>query len=114
MPGGARGGFIVCVVSPQRERRTVAPPAAARESPQRESRTVAPPAAARAPVDLLLVLATDVSRSVDHAKFQLQREGYAAAISDKRVLDVDHRRAAMDASRSAIVEWSGASAQQRW
>ena len=30
-------------------------------------------------VDLLLVLAADVSRSVDGQKFQLQREGYAAA-----------------------------------
>jgi len=32
-------------------------------------------------VDLLLVLAADVSRSVDPIKFQLQREGYAAAIA---------------------------------
>lgn len=37
-------------------------------------------------VDLLLVLAADVSRSVDHSKFQLQRDGYAAAIADPRVL----------------------------
>jgi hypothetical protein len=69
------------------------------------------PAARAEPVDLLLVLAADVSRSVDHAKFQLQREGYAAAISDKRVLDAissgRHRRIAV-----CFVEWSGASAQQ--
>jgi hypothetical protein len=37
-------------------------------------------------VDLLLVLAADVSRSVDDAKFKLQREGYAAAIVDPRVV----------------------------
>ena len=37
-------------------------------------------------VDLLLVLAADVSRSVDDAKFKLQREGYAAAIIDPRVV----------------------------
>jgi len=37
-------------------------------------------------VDLLLVLAADVSRSVDAVKFRLQREGYAAAISDPRVI----------------------------
>lgn len=37
-------------------------------------------------VDLLLVLAADVSRSVDDAKFKLQREGYAAAIGDPRVV----------------------------
>lgn len=62
-------------------------------------------------VDLLLVLAADVSRSVDHAKFQLQREGYAAAISDRRVLDAissgRNRRIAI-----CFVEWSGATAQQ--
>jgi hypothetical protein len=37
-------------------------------------------------VDLLLVLASDDSRSVDHQKFILQREGHAAAGSDPRVL----------------------------
>ena len=71
----------------------------------------ASPVRANEPVDLLLVLAADVSRSVDHAKFQLQREGYAAAISDKRVLDAissgRNRRIAI-----CFVEWSGASAQQ--
>ncbi|MGB6966835.1 MAG: DUF1194 domain-containing protein, partial [Xanthobacteraceae bacterium] len=36
-------------------------------------------------VDLLLILAADVSRSIDAAKFQWQRDGYAAAISDPRV-----------------------------
>jgi hypothetical protein len=36
--------------------------------------------------DLLLVLAADISRSVDERKFRLQREGYAAAITDPRVV----------------------------
>jgi Protein of unknown function (DUF1194) len=36
--------------------------------------------------DLLLVLAADVSRSVDEKKFKLQRDGYAAAIVDPRVI----------------------------
>lgn len=71
----------------------------------------APLVRASEPVDLLLVLAADVSRSVDHAKFQLQREGYAAAIADKRVLEAitsgRYRRIAI-----CFVEWSGASAQQ--
>lgn len=62
-------------------------------------------------VDLLLVLAADVSRSVNHEKFQLQREGYAAAISDPRVLEAvtsgRHRRIAV-----CFVEWSGMSAQR--
>ena len=35
---------------------------------------------------MLLVLAADVSRSVDDKKFKLQREGYAAAIVDPRVV----------------------------
>ena len=47
-----------------------------------------PPAAAEGEnADLLLVLAADVSRSIDVAKFQLQREGYASAITNPRVLD---------------------------
>jgi len=37
-------------------------------------------------VDLLLVLAADISRSVDERKFRLQREGYAAALIDPRVV----------------------------
>jgi uncharacterized protein DUF1194 len=62
-------------------------------------------------VDLLLVLAADVSRSVDHQKFELQRQGYAAAVSNPQVLD---------AIRSGIngkialnfLEWSGVGAQK--
>ena len=36
--------------------------------------------------DLLLVLAADISRSVDERKFRLQREGYANALTDPRVV----------------------------
>jgi len=39
-------------------------------------------------VDLLLVLAADVSRSVDDKEFKLQREGFAAALLDARVMRV--------------------------
>jgi hypothetical protein len=72
----------------------------------------APPVARAAePVDLLLVFAADVSRSIDQHKFQLQREGYAAAISDRRVLEAitagRHKRIAV-----AFVEWSGVSSQR--
>jgi hypothetical protein len=69
--------------------------------------------AARAaePVDLLLVLAADVSRSVDQPKFQLQRDGYATAINDPRVMNAimsgANRRIAL-----TFVEWSGAGAQK--
>ena len=63
------------------------------------------------PVDALLVLAADVSRSIDQPKFQLQREGYAAAIAHPRVLKAitagPHRRIAV-----CFVEWSGIAAQK--
>jgi Protein of unknown function (DUF1194) len=62
-------------------------------------------------VDLLLVLAADVSRSVDADKFKLQREGYAAAFSDSRVINT-----ITSGPRGGIavcfVEWSGASSQR--
>jgi hypothetical protein len=72
---------------------------------------LAGPARAAERVDLLLVLAADVSRSVDEAKFQLQREGYAAALANPRVLDAirsgPHQRIAV-----TFVEWSGATSQR--
>jgi hypothetical protein len=70
-----------------------------------------PMAPAAEQVDLLLVLASDVSRSVDQPKFRLQREGYAAAIADPQVLDAiksgAHQRIAV-----CFVEWSGFGAQK--
>src|ERR1700751_3364477 len=70
-----------------------------------------PTARAAEPVDLLLVLAADVSRSIDAPKFKLQRDGYAAALTDRRVLDVirsgpNHRIAV------CFVEWSGIGEQK--
>jgi hypothetical protein len=46
------------------------------------------PALARAaePVDLVLVLVSDVSRSVDDSEFRMEKDGYAAAFNDPRVL----------------------------
>jgi hypothetical protein len=68
-------------------------------------------ASAAEPVDLLLVFAADVSRSIDQEKFQLQRDGYAAAITNPRVLDAvrsgPHHRIAV-----CFVEWSGIGAQK--
>ena len=62
-------------------------------------------------VDLLLVLASDVSRSVDTRKFQMQREGYAAALSNPRVVEAirsgPHGRIAI-----CFLEWSGATSQK--
>ena len=57
-------------------------------------------------VDLLLVLAADVSRSINEEEFNLQRQGYAAAMTDPRVL-----RAIAGGAHHAIaitfVEWAG-------
>jgi len=65
-----------------------------------------PAARAAEAVDLLLVFAADVSRSVDGDKFKLQREGYAAAFADRHVLDVI--RSGRN-GRIAVLfeEWSG-------
>ena len=68
-------------------------------------------AAAAEPVDLLLVLAADVSRSVDATKFQLQREGYAAAVSDPRVIDAI-RSGRYGRIGLTFVEWSGTGSQR--
>jgi hypothetical protein len=65
----------------------------------------APMARAAEPVDLLLVLAADVSRSVTEGKFKLQREGAAAALTHPDVLKAitsgpNHRIAV------CFVEWA--------
>src|SRR3954468_13508716 len=61
-------------------------------------------------VDLLLVLAADVSRSIDDDEFNLQRKGYANAITDPEVLS-----AVIGGKHHAIavtfVEWAGAGEQ---
>ncbi len=64
-------------------------------------------AAAADPVDLQLVLAADVSRSINEERFQMQRQGYASAIADPRVVR------AMTGGRLGRIaltycEWSGA------
>jgi hypothetical protein len=57
------------------------------------------------PVDMLLVLAVDVSRSVTEPKFRLQREGTAAALTDpavvKAITSGPNRRIAV-----CLVEWA--------
>lgn len=73
--------------------------------------TLSPPAVRAAePVDLLLVLAADVSRSVTEPKFKLQREGAAAAITHPEVVRAitsgPNRRIAI-----CFVEWGTAGQQ---
>src|ERR1700754_2661279 len=45
------------------------------------------PAGATETVDTLLVLCMDASGSIDPSEFDLQRRGYAEAVTDARVLD---------------------------
>ncbi len=63
------------------------------------------------PVDLELVLAVDVSGSIDEEEARLQRQGYSAALTDGRLIRAIksgfHRRIAV-----AYVEWAGAYYQQ--
>jgi Protein of unknown function (DUF1194) len=71
--------------------------------------SLAPPAAAVA-VDVELVLAVDVSKSIDDQEFELQRRGYADAFRDRRVVNVI-RGGAEQRIAVTFVEWSGADAQ---
>lgn len=41
-------------------------------------------------VDLALVLVTDVSRSIDDSEFKLEKNGYASAFTDQKVLNAIH------------------------
>jgi uncharacterized protein DUF1194 len=69
------------------------------------------PAWAQEPVDVLLVLAVDVSRSVDEDEARLQREGYRNAVSDPLVVEAI-RGGMIGAIGIAYVEWAGAEYQR--
>ena len=62
-------------------------------------------------VDVLLVLAVDVSLSISEARFELERRGYAEAFSDPRVL-----RAIAEGPNArigvALFDWAGPGEQQ--
>src|SRR5271165_4544500 len=72
----------------------------------------ADPARAQTKIDIALVLAVDVSLSIDSEEFALQRAGYAAAFRNPRVID-----AIASGSNGAMavtyVQWSGATEQQQ-
>lgn len=69
------------------------------------------PAKADTPVDLQLVMAVDVSRSIDEVEAELQRRGYVEAMTNERVVDAilsgENRRIAV-----CYVEWAGTHYQQ--
>lgn len=87
----ARGG-------PSLRRRSLLASAGALALPRR--------AGAAEAVDLVLVLAVDVSRSIDDEEARLQREGYQAAMADPRVVAAIGGGAA-GAIAVAYVEWAG-------
>jgi len=69
-----------------------------------------PTAAGAETVDVAIVLAADVSRSIDDEEFHLQRQGYAAAVTSPRFL-----RAVQSGQRGAValclLEWASADQQ---
>ena len=69
------------------------------------------PARAAEPVDVALVLAVDVSRSIDEDEARLQREGYRKAVTDPRVVAAI-RGGMIGSIALAYVEWAGAEYQR--
>jgi hypothetical protein len=69
------------------------------------------PARADTPVDLQLVMAVDVSRSIDEVEAELQRRGYIEAMTNERVVEAivsgENRRIGV-----CYVEWAGTHYQQ--
>ncbi|MBX6744369.1 MAG: DUF1194 domain-containing protein [Acetobacteraceae bacterium] len=63
------------------------------------------------PVDVLLVMAVDVSRSVDEDEARLQRQGYRSAVTDPAVLEAI-RGGVTGSIAIAYVEWAGAEYQR--
>jgi hypothetical protein len=60
----------------------------------------------RDPVDVLLVLAVDVSRSIDEDEARLQRQGYRGAVADPEIVKAV-RGGLLGAIGLAYVEWAG-------
>jgi hypothetical protein len=61
-------------------------------------------------VDAAIALAADVSRSIDDDEFQLQRRGYAAALTNAQFLNAV-QAGAQGAVALCFIEWAGADQQ---
>ncbi len=68
------------------------------------------PARAQTAVDLQLVLAVDASGSVNHSRFELQKQGYVAAFRHVRVLNAI-RSGGNQAIAVTMVQWTGPAMQ---
>lgn len=64
------------------------------------------PGRADEPVDVALILAVDVSRSVDEDEARLQREGYRLAVTDAKVVEAI-RGGMLGSVALAYTEWAG-------
>jgi hypothetical protein len=69
------------------------------------------PARAADAVDVALVLAADVSRSINDEEFGLQRQGYAAAITSAKLMEAIHS-GPHGAIALCFVEWAGEAEQK--
>jgi hypothetical protein len=65
----------------------------------------------RPPVDVELVLAVDISYSMDYDELALQREGYILAITSEQFIDA-LRRGPLGKIAVTYVEWAGSGEQQ--
>lgn len=100
-----RAGFVIVGLAALL---AVAPPSAVAQSGGKPA-DAAP--AKTVPVDVELVLAVDVSRSIDAEEFDLQRQGYARAIVNPAVISAI-QTGAIGAIAVTYVEWSGADQQR--
>ena len=69
-----------------------------------------PARAQQATVDILLVLAVDASGSVNQTRFELQKQGYAAAFRNPRVLSAI-RAGSTQSIAVTMVQWTGPALQ---
>ena len=72
---------------------------------------IAAPARAGEAVDAVVVLAADVSRSINDDEFVLQRQGYAAAIASPKLMEAI-QGGAHGAIALCYVEWAGVGEQK--
>jgi hypothetical protein len=98
----AFGAVFICVALPR-----AAPAQRLQAEAPRAGGETAPD---RPEVDLLLVLAVDISRSVDERKFRLQRDGYAEALANPRVIAAI-RSGLIGRIAISMIEWSGVAEQ---
>ena len=70
------------------------------------AQTQAPPAGQKTDVAIALVLAVDASGSVDNRRFELQKQGYAAAFRSPKVLN-SIRSLMTQSIAVTMMQWTG-------